>query len=179
MSRPVHPLLVRLRSATAEAHHGLERQTDSQRILDHRLTPAEYDRLIDWQAHAHRALEPLVLGYERGDYRYRSRLPHFGDARATIVPAEPDPATAIGTAYVLEGGSLGGSMIHRRLLANEHLVSRRPFTFYAAQADFGVRQWRAYVAHLDGLSLTEEEMSRVVSAAVAGFQTFGRLWSST
>ena len=174
---PPPPVLLRLRAATAPAHDELERLSGSRRITDGRLTPAEYDRLIDWQARAHRHLEPLVLGYATPEYRYRSRRDVLDFAPHEGVPDLPtDRLVSLGTAYVLEGGSLGGTVILKHLRANPGLASRAPFPFYAAQAEFGVPQWRAYLTHLAGLTLTDAEEERVVAAAVAAFATFKQQW---
>ncbi len=176
---PSSGLLLRLREATAAAHRGLETATASNRILNRELTPGEYDLIIDWQSRAHRALEPLALAYANPAYQYRSRREFLPGGRCNIsetaVPSV-DPLVALGTAYVLEGGSLGGAVIHRHLLNNEQLTERQPFLFYAAQAEFGVGQWKRYVAHLGQLSLSEAEQLQVVAAANAAFATFRRLW---
>lgn len=172
------PVLLReLRAATGAAHRALEARTGADRILDRRLEPAEYRRILDWQARAHAALEPLVIGYSGHDYRPRGGL--LPAVTAPEPPAEPalrHPLAAPGILYVLEGGSLGGAVIHRHLMANDRLVGERPFTFYAWQAREGVGQWRAFLGHLRQRNFAPADRAAAVAAANAAFALFARQW---
>lgn len=164
-------LLQALRTATRAAHDRLEAVTASERIMDGSLSPAEYARLIDWQREVHQLLEPRVSNFTAPNYRYRRRFPN--ERPASDPAALPE---AIGILYVLEGASLGGSLIYKKLLANTALAEYNPFPFYRDQAEWGLQQWRAFVTYLKQLRLGPAELRRVTASAVATFHLFERKW---
>ena len=169
---PGDDLLTHLRKATRAAHARLESISLGNRIMAGTLTPAEYERLIVWQQRAHATLEPQIHDFAVPGYAYRPRLPID-----IPVPSEPtDLPTAIGILYVLEGGSLGGSLIYKALLANPGLSDYAPFDFYRHQATTGVKQWRAFVTYLRTLDFSAEQTQRAGDSAVATFRQFERLW---
>lgn len=169
------PILTALRTATRADHDRLEAMTLGDRIMDGSLTLDEYERIVDWQRRSHLALEPLVDGFRTDRYAYRRRFPD-GAADAGTSPA--DRATAVGTLYVLEGSSLGGSMIYRKLLENPALAPAAPFAFYRDQADWGISQWRDLMAYLQEQPFNEEETARAVAAAHAAFGRFAAEWET-
>ncbi|WP_420458034.1 biliverdin-producing heme oxygenase [Neolewinella sp.] len=171
----VSPLLQALRSGTQTAHQQLEDVTLGNKIMDGSLTPAEYHRILAWQRAVHEVLEPSVVGFTLGEYRYRPRfIPNTQDAAV----ADELPTT-VGRVYVLEGASLGGSMIYRKLRTNAKLTQEAPFTFYHHQADWGLRQWRSFVGALNARTFTEEEIHQAVKSAQDTFATFARQWAAT
>ena len=175
---PISPLLTALRTATAPAHRALEERTGGSRILDGSLTLVEYERLIRWQAAAHRVLEPYAV-IEAVGFHSRSRLASLPETPLPTLDGlqlGDDLPSRIGVAYVLEGGSLGGSLILRKLRANPRVAAAAPFPFYAWQAAHGLQQWRAFVASLATLDLSEAEIDRAAQSAVHTFELFGRLW---
>ena len=166
------PILSALRTGTQQQHDELEAVTLGDRIMDGSLTPAEYRRLIDWQRRAHQALEPGVQHFTLDEYRYRERFPAVTASSLSTT----DLATGVGTVYVLEGASLGGTAIYRKLLDNPALQEKQPFAFYRDQAEWGLAQWRRFVAALDQQAFAEEEIRQAVRAARAAFSTFERHW---
>ena len=170
------PLLQALRNGTQAAHRQLEDVTLGHKIMDGSLTPAEYRRILAWQRAVHEVIEPGVVGFTLGDYRYRPRF--VSDARNAPPVLDVLP-TAIGRAYVLEGASLGGSTIYRKLQANPALAGEAPFAFYRDQADWGLQQWRSFIAALNASSFTEAEIQAAVKSARDTFATFARQWAAT
>lgn len=166
-------LLTHLRSTTRPAHERLESISLGGRIMAGTLTPAEYERLIDWQQRTHRLLEPQVREFSAPGYRYS---PRTQPAEGSLSAETTDLPTAVGILYVLEGGSLGGSLIHKALGANPALNGYAPFPFYQHQATTGVKQWRAFVAYLRTLDFSPAEIQRAGDSAVATFRQFERAW---
>ncbi len=169
------PLLRALRDGTRAAHQQLEDVTLGDKIMDGSLSPTEYRHILTWQRAVHEILEPGVVGFALGAYRYR---PRFVADTAEDVPAPP-PVDAIGRVYVLEGASLGGSMIYRKLQTNLSLTDEAPFTFYRDQADWGLAQWRNFVAAISAHPFTEAEIRTAVKSARDTFATFARQWAAT
>ena len=172
MSPEPSPLLPTLRQSTQADHERLESLTFGPKIMDGSLTAAEYRRLLEWQRRAHAVLEPQVTGFRRGDYAYRPRFPAARPAAAEIT----DLPRALGILYVLEGGSLGGSVILRKLRANPGLQGEAPFAFYQQQAEWGVPQWRKFLKMLAAVELSADEMDRAVTGAREAFGTFEAEW---
>ena len=181
------PLLAELREHTRTDHDRLEEMTLGARIMDGTLTAAEYRRIIDWQRRAHKKLEPLARQLCLGAYAYRSRfelpaatrqlVPHSVGTAPPVV--EPPLSVAVGTAYVLEGASLGGSVIYRKLLANPRLAEEAPFTFYRQQSEWGLAQWRQFVAALTSWNPSEGERIATVASAQRAFRTFAETWQTS
>lgn len=175
------PLLTALRQATRPAHDRLETLTLGDRITDGSLRPAEYERIIEWQRRVHGELEPLVRGFRGGAYQYRERFPVSVDTSEEPYGTPPmsnqhGTPTTLGILYVLEGASLGGTVIYKKLQSNPALAAYAPFTFYRDQAEWGLQQWRAYLAYLKTLDLSPEQIQQATDSAVATFVLFERLW---
>jgi heme oxygenase len=169
----VPPVLAAMRTATQGVHRALEAATYGDRILGGSLQPREYRKLMKWQRRTHRSLEPLVMGFHSGDYAYRPRF-----AASAGPPPAPSLPERIGLLYVLEGSSLGGSLIHRKLLDNPNLADEGPFSFYQQQAEWGLAQWRAYTKALATITLTEEEVQSAVRSALRAFARFRNEWEA-
>lgn len=165
-------LLACLRAGTRNAHERLESISLGDRIMDGSLDPEEYRQLIEWQTRAHRLLEYRIANFTGGDYRYRSRFPLAADRDAGVT-ALPE---AVGILYVLEGASLGGSVIYRKLTANPRLAQFAPFPFYRDQSAWGVKQWKSFVAYLQTLQFSESETERAAKSAVGAFKAFESSW---
>ncbi|NJB86642.1 heme oxygenase [Lewinella marina] len=166
-------ILTALRHATRADHQALEEVSLGNKIMDGSLSAPEYRRLIDWQRRSHLVLEPQVAGFQDGNYGYRPRF---------LAPAAPgqtqvDRAGAVGILYVLEGASLGGSLIYRKLQSNPALAGQGPFTFYRDQADWGLQQWRAFVNFLGRSPFSPADIARATAAAREAFATFRREWT--
>ncbi|WP_116127806.1 biliverdin-producing heme oxygenase [Lewinella sp. IMCC34183] len=167
------PILDALRAATAEDHQRLESATLGDRIMDGSLSLPEYRRILEWQRRSHALLEPSVADFAAGEYAYRRRFPAPAGAPP---PEKVDRATVIGIIYVLEGSSLGGSLIYRKLQDNPALASAAPFSFYRDQADWGLQQWRSFLAYLRQATFTEEEIERATASARDAFGRFTTEW---
>ncbi|WP_116106130.1 biliverdin-producing heme oxygenase [Lewinella sp. IMCC34191] len=166
------PLLERLRGATREQHERLESVTLGNKIMDGSLTLPEYRRLQLWQERTHRVLEPLVAGFQYADYTYRPRFPTAASPDQTVTLPQ-----ALGILYVLEGSSLGGSIIYRKLRENSALTAGEPFSFYRNQADWGLQQWRSLAKVLDSVELSEAEMEEATRSAQDTFDRFTAEWA--
>lgn len=181
----VSETLSRLRDATRDEHQRLE---DSLDILGQITRPAGRRRLVErfhgLHAGAERALSPLLSQVKGLDYDARSRLP-FLAADVTLLgghpgrlplcaPAPPaDLAEALGVFYVLEGSTLGGHVIRKRLAAEGG--SDRGLSFldpYGARV--GAR-WRAFLDILERETPSDASREAAVGGARAGF-ALTRAW---
>ncbi|MGB3800372.1 MAG: biliverdin-producing heme oxygenase [Lewinella sp.] len=175
MKASPNSLLDRLRKSTREQHDSLESVTLGEKIMDGSLSLPEYHRLVEWQQRTHQRLEPLVAAFQYGDYTYRPRFPLH-----ELPSGEDSPAMArmLGILYVLEGSSLGGSIIYRKLQENPNLTTEGRFDFYRQQSEWGLKQWRSLVSVLNSVTLTEEEMELATQSARDTFDRFTAEWAA-
>jgi len=151
----------------------LERWHGFYRVAEPRLDAWHVrERLLDWPPR--RRLRLLAgdlgaLGLGRGQLR---RLPVCPD-----VPAVDDTATALGVLYVVEGATLGGALLRRRLAGGR--IPEDAFGFLTSYGDDVGRRWRGYrAATARWVEEHPEQGDRVVAAARRTFEVLTR-WTAT
>lgn len=178
-ARPAPRLPDHLRAETAEAHARLEDRLD---LLRPHPEKARFRRLLQGFYGFHLAWEPAMaaqpagalIGAERTAL-LRGDLQALDMSEVEIDAMDPwtgveslaaDPEAALGSAYVLEGSTLGGRLIARALVDAPWRPPNglRYFEPYGAEA--GPR-WRAFKAALD--ETPQRDWPRVVAGADATF----------
>lgn len=174
-------LLDRLRERTRDAHEAIERDLDWERRVS---TVGRYRDLLSRLYGFHAVWEPAAaavvgdeafFGPRRKLHRLASDLAHLGLTTADIArlptcrPGVPmaTPADATGAMYVLEGSTLGGQIIARRVA--ETLGSRADgaCAYYRAYGAATGLMWREFRARL--LTVPPAEHGAVVDAAASTF----------
>ena len=168
----------RLRAATHEAHSELERRLD---IFSHLHAPQTRAALVARFAAMHRVADSEMSDWLTPiadlHYSLRSRAEHFrrdqSELPVTSPPAPPraphlaDRHEALGLFYVLEGSTLGGHVIRKRLESAGVGASGLSFLDpYEAQS--GVR-WGEFIRILDRESQPPGASEAIIKGAVAGF----------
>lgn len=162
----------RLREATQAPHQRLENRLD---ILRQVATAHGRRRLVERFHALHRdaeaALSPWLAALAGLDFDVRRRSPHLARDLAVLrgAPAQGEPITlrgvgeALGLMYVLEGSTLGGRVIRRRVEAAGGDMAG--LSFLDPYGDQVGERWRSF------LSLVEArpEADAIVAGAVAGF----------
>lgn len=176
-------ILARVRAETGEAHRRLEARLD---IVEATASEAGRRRLVErfygLHAGAERVLSPLLssvvgLGYaerRRGE-ALESDLTALGHPDPGSVPICPlaapaSVAEALGLLYVLEGSTLGGKIIRRRLQDRGQAMTGLSFL-----DPYGSRtgaQWRAFLAVLHRESPPGDPATgdQVIEGGLAGFR---------
>lgn len=169
----------RLRDATRDEHQRLE---DSLDIFGRVARPEGRRRLVErfhgLHAGAERALSPLLSGIAGLDYDARSRLPFLAADVRTLggdpagltlcdVDRPANLAEALGVFYVLEGSTLGGQVIRKRLEARGD--TDRGLSFLNPYRDQVGPRWRAFLEVLERDTATEPRRDAAVKGALAGF----------
>src|SRR5688572_8073103 len=122
---------------TAPLHQEIEKHSFSEEIMNGTLTPSQYSTLIiknylfhlDAEKKICDALPPDIMRLTR--FADRIKIPFLlQDLNALGLRPNgyefvsklevPDEWTALGCMYVLEGSTLGGAMIRKQLLKNNH-----------------------------------------------------------
>lgn len=184
--RPV-PLPTRLREGTRDLHDAVERGLDWERRV---ATRAGYrDLLARWYGF-HATFEPAAASAFAGEEAFfgprrklhllRRDLLHLGmpaggvDALPVCRPQVPMPtrAEALGALYVLEGSTLGGQLVARRVGRALGFTARGGCAYYAGYGPGGTGpMWRAFQD-----ALSDQISPETHDAAVhAARRTFERL----
>lgn len=92
------------------------------------------------------------------------------------LPPLDDPAQRFGCLYVLEGASLGGRIIGRRV--RDHLgidIGAKGAKFFHGYGENTGRQWQSFRAQLARFGVDEDKRQRVIASAAATFRAL-RVW---
>jgi heme oxygenase len=177
----------RLRAATAAAHEDLERSLGWEARV---ATVAGYRDLLARFRGFHAVYEPAIgaaladeafFAPRRRLARLDADLRHLGvatDLDALSRPPAPtltEPGAAIGALYVLEGSTLGGQMIGRRIAALHGFDAETGCRYYLAHGSRTGAMWAAFRARLDALADGPEAEAAAIGAANATFDAL-RLW---
>lgn len=173
-------LLAELKSATADLHARVEAAMPS---LDELATPAGYAAALRALHGFHASWEPAIWRTpgvaEAGMDDGRRKLPLLeADLRALgIPPCDPaappaglaGTAEALGALYVLEGATLGGRIIHRRVAGPLGVTPARGAAYYHGYGDGTGERWKAFGAAVSRWAEGNDAAPRVVDGAVACF----------
>lgn len=181
---PPPPLLAALRAGTRDLHD----RTEAAFVLGGAgVTRAVYvdvlARLAGYYARAEAALAPwatplaavgLDLDARRKAPLLRRDLDVLGAGGAApgpvVAPRMPSAAHALGVAYVLEGATLGGQLLRRRLGPALGLTPDAGLAFFGAYGAEVGPMWRAFTAALERFDAATPPHARPAAqaAAVAG-----------
>ena len=184
-------ILKRLKEATASRHAALESRLP---LLDADMSRASYLQLLQrfWGYYEPLEMQLLALPYWNSmdfDYAKRHKTPRLvqdllalGETREAIgtvarcnnLPTLASPGQLLGCLYVIEGATLGGQIITRRLEANLGLT---PLTGAAFFDGYGARtggQWKAFCAMLRANAGESVRQDDIVASANQTFETLGQ-----
>ncbi len=165
----------RLRAATAAAHESLERDLGWEARV---ASLPGYRGLLARLRGFHAAYEPAIgtglgdeafFGPRRRLAKLDADLAHLGLGTVSALPAPPAPRfhhpdMALGALYVLEGSTLGGRVIGRRIAAL-HGLETDGLAYYRAHGPATGAMWTAFRARLE----TAQDAAALTGAAVATF----------
>jgi heme oxygenase len=173
----------RLKTATAEVHATLE--TDlaaSDYLTDAALYPVYLARLHPLQAAIESRLDAAGAGHLLADWPARRKvrwivadLEALGWAGEAAFRSPCDvrlgsDGSVFGALYVLEGATLGGAILSRRLAAAG--VPACALSYLASYGPERGRMWRAFLARLETARFEAAGEADMVRAALATFAAF-------
>lgn len=85
------------------------------------------------------------------------------------VPLPEDRAARVGWLYVIEGATLGGRVLLRRLVPRWSLAPERGAAFLAGYGERTAQMWRTFVDALNSTAFTAEEKQACVAGAMQAF----------
>ena len=129
---------------------------------------------IDWQGVEVDFPERLKLGWLEADLVFLgldlaviAQLP-----RASTLPRLTDRLGAMGMLYVMEGASLGGQIISRRLTADLGVTADRGGRFFSSYGRQVGQRWRDYLLALERFADDPAASARIEDSALATFESF-------
>lgn len=176
----------RLRRHTGAAHAALERALAAERCFDSRSGYVRFlERFHLFQSETEEALSSGGAERVIPDWRSRTRAALLAeDLRALGVHPGASVTAAVGarilsaeevlgTVYVLEGATLGGAVLLRRL-APLGITSRAGGHFLASYGSDRGRMWQQFLRALRAWEARGVDAQRVLDAALATFHAAGR-----
>jgi heme oxygenase (biliverdin-IX-beta and delta-forming) len=178
----------RLRHATNDLHHGLERELAA---VFEQLSFASYRELLralyGFYVPIEPALEQIARCHPELEIPIRGRAELLiRDLRALeLEPSETsisratwigDADSAAGTLYVLEGSCLGGQVIARQVERRLDLGSEGGLAFFTGDGSATARRWREVIAWLEAFAARRDELQRdgIVEGARRTFDEMAR-----
>ncbi len=175
-----------LKAATGSWHDALEAHAHSHQIMDLSLPREGFERLICFQYSLHQAVEPLIrplLDENFPELAYGETRQKMEALQADIMQLDPaqrppevsahfiqSPAHALGSAYVLEGSTLGGQVILRHLKKMPDIARDEPFRYYGLYGDQVGPRWKTFQKVTNTALDTSEKLGEATEAAVATFK---------
>ena len=170
-----------LRLRTRAAHEALEATGLMCDFAQGRISDAQYRLYLRLQQRLHATLEaglapwlpPEIAAIRLGksewlaaDLLALGSTPDMADGAASVITSY---AAALGTLYVLEGGTLGLQVVRRRL-PDSHPALHGAGRFLLGYGSDTGRRWQTFVVLLDALPAAD--WPTALAAAEATFQAF-------
>lgn len=184
MKQTHNSLIAQLRSATAQEHDKTENSPLMLRIMGVQFSIDDYStlltRFLAYYAPAEDALTNCIRTYNM-PYFYTPKTPFLQHdlkhlsapiaplpSKMRLLPFMHTPATFLGALYVLEGSTLGGSLIHKHL--QQYISVDKLATFFYPYKKETKKHWELTRHFIDEYA-TEHSLD-ASEACHAAIQTF-------
>lgn len=178
----------RLKAETRVDHEETEKSVGSDRIMSGTLTRDQYEDILLKQYMIHADLEQKLQRIKdltewselEFELRKKINLLNFDLQLLGVNPKENHSVTfdfspsnlaqGIGCLYVLEGSTLGGAVIKRKLESIPEIADTKALQFYGAYGENLGMMWKKFIACLDQLDAQPEIHDEVVESARQTFK---------
>lgn len=167
----------KIKQATAHLHDQLEQKMFVEQIMGGSLTFEQYQTILHVNYVTHFAVEDFLFSglnaelRQKLDIESRIKLPallrDFEEINSAVgISPKTTPgfidlssdASILGAMYVLEGATLGGNVIAKRLKTNEQLLPYNlNYHYYQVYGDQLGLKWKQFLKVLNALPDTEHE----------------------
>lgn len=191
-------ILERLKTETRPHHDRIEKVGFSDKIMSGQLTLDEYKILIINNYRIHKLVEgvletkPEVTSLEGLDFESRRKTALLEKDLLLLGLNPADYTTddihldvndfygSMGVYYVLEGSTLGGSVISRQLAKNTNLTDAgiAEFNFYGCYGDMVGPRWKAFQQVLLNVGTDTDKEDKMVAGAAATFDAMTEMFVS-
>jgi len=187
----------KIKQATAHLHDQLEQKMFVGQIMDGSLTFEQYQTILNVNYVTHFVVEDFLFSGLSNELRQklniesRIKLPallHDFEEINSAVGISPkttsgfidlsSDASILGAMYVLEGATLGGNVIAKRLKTNEHLLPYNlNYHYYQVYGDQLGLKWKQFLEVLNAIPEAEHEAA--IKNAVSLFQHMANTKTAT
>jgi heme oxygenase len=190
---PLFMLHETLKQATQQQHNQLEQLMFVGQIMDGTLTFDEYKKILTTNYLTHAHIEEALYTHlsphlkEKLAIEERIKLPallqDLEEAHIALPQTEPDTnfiditsdAAILGSMYVMEGATLGGNVIVKRLKKNVQLAPYNlNFHYYQVYGDQLVTNWKQFIQLMD-TAIPANEYPSAIKSAVGMFEHIAAL----
>jgi len=187
-------LFEQLKTETHPAHEEVEKWGYGKEIQEDTLTLAQYQQLLwinyDWHSYYEPILDSLLSSDFQIKIQYSSRkklslLEEEIQLRNWDLPplSSRKPKTfsffeGLGILYVMEGSTLGGMYIHKKL-SNHLEISQFPILFYGCYDKETAQKWRTLKKAIETEVSSEKEQNLVIKGAKEAFETINILFQKS
>lgn len=88
---------------------------------------------------------------------------------AVDLPDTSGDAAAMGTCYVMEGSTLGGTVITKVIRDKNPDLPSNAFTFFSGYGEDNMKMWQSFVARFNEVLQSEEQINKAIESANAAF----------
>lgn len=186
-------ILDTIKAETQPWHDKVEELASSNHIMDGSFTYDDYSALISRHYTLHNALEPRLADFlathsiEGINFAERRKLAYLQQDMQELQNDVPEgqfvpqvvittPAQALGCMYVLEGSSLGGSVIKRQLGKNPNFEGVN-FHFFGCYGENTGRLWKEFRTAVLNTIDTPEKETEILQAAITTFSDVARCFT--
>jgi len=187
-------LFEQLKTETHPAHEEVEKWGYGKEIQEDTLTLAQYQQLLwinyDWHSYYEPILDSIFSSNFQIKIQYSSRkklslLKQEIQLRNWDLPplSSPKPKTfsffeGLGILYVMEGSTLGGVYIHKKL-SNHLEISQFPILFYGCYGKKTAQKWRTLKEAIEAEVSSKKEQNLVIKGAKEAFETIKILFQES
>jgi heme oxygenase len=178
-----------LKEATKNHHDELEQLMFVGQIMDGSLTPQQYQTLLKANYLTHAYFEEYIYGNLSQSLQAELNIGErikltalLKDVEELLIPIptyqptiqplqqpDLDDASLLGAMYVLEGATLGGHVIVKRLLVNAHLQQLDlNFNYYQVYGQELINKWKQFCQLLN-TRVAPEDYDKAIQSATAMF----------
>ncbi|RZK39428.1 MAG: hypothetical protein EOO90_18755 [Pedobacter sp.] len=183
----------KLKAETAQAHNDLEQAMFVNDIMKKTLTQDQYQDLLAANYLTHlfyeraifKALSPQIA--DQLDLTSRDKIAALEEdieqaglqqsSLQTLISESIEPiqdsAFALGAMYVLEGATLGGSVIVKQLKLNPNFKETQTFGYYGCYGDKLIPNWQQFLSVLN--ALPEDQHKQALAGALFMFNEIARI----
>lgn len=182
--------LHQLKESTKDLHKALDRESTMSRVMASDFSANEYSFLLEKMFSVYSFVEPQLLCAEKRlarivDWQPKSNLIilDLSQLQTDFVSSEKSHGTTAdlhirsvaelaGCLYVLEGATLGGQMIAKRLRLTLGLKVETALQFFDAYGDNTVTRWRNTCSSIEKNLLNERDLAEATDKAREIFRIF-------
>ncbi|QEM05955.1 biliverdin-producing heme oxygenase [Mucilaginibacter rubeus] len=167
----------KIKQATAHLHDQLEQKMFTGQIMDGSFTFKQYQTILTVNYATHLAVEDFLFNNlsdelcQKLNIEARIKLPallrdleEINSSVSSSLPEAPEyidlnsDASILGAMYVLEGATLGGNVIAKRLKTNGQLLSYNlSYHYYQVYGDQLGLKWKQFLEVLNAIPEAEHE----------------------